>query len=486
MRMKKWRNTIFVLTLLGAIAVAVLLGMRLYTVQLAPELFQESSRPLSNPDRGFYRMQGFQLREEPQDWQEKVDALLHSSADQTLLLIQIDLHVFRTSPLSAAALENVDALLGSLTGHGKRLILRFLYDWYGNADFWEPNTLEQIAGHMQQLQPILQKYDKDIFLMQGLFTGNWGEMNGTAYSSPEQMRQLASQLQEAAGAHCFFAVRTPAQWRTIAQKTDPFPFSQTRIGLFNDGMLGSALDYGTYAPDTDAVLPPEAPWPKAAELSFQEELCRYVPNGGEVILDNPCNDLEAAIRDLRTMHVTYLNWEYDRSVLEKWERTEVEEPGCFAGVNGLEYMEQHLGYRIHIDSAALRYNFLTNRLQLGVLLKNTGFAPIYSDKHLTLTLRGEQECLVLDIPQDIRSLVGGNDLQPHFFGVNIPASHLRETEYDVHFDIWDPITQQRIALANDQEPGENGCRIGHIRFSRAPWWDWIQQKCDFHPGDESL
>ena len=47
---------------------------------------------------------------------------------------------------------------------------------------------------MEQLGPVLCEAEKDIFVIQGLFTGNWGEMNGTRYSSSEDMRLLAERL----------------------------------------------------------------------------------------------------------------------------------------------------------------------------------------------------------------------------------------------------------------------------------------------------
>ena len=46
-------------------------------------------------------------------------------------------------------------------------------------------------------------------------------------------------------------------------------------------------------------------------LIFQEKLCQYVPNGGEVTVDNEYNDLDNAITDLSQMHVSYLNSEHD-------------------------------------------------------------------------------------------------------------------------------------------------------------------------------
>ena len=45
-----------------------------------------------------------------------------------------------------------------------------------------------------------------------------------------------------------------------------------------------------------------------------------MPNGGEVVLDNPLNDFSQAVEALRCMHVSYLNAEHDLNVLRKWNR----------------------------------------------------------------------------------------------------------------------------------------------------------------------
>ncbi len=76
---------------------------------------------------------------------------------------------------------------------------------------------------------------------------------------------------------------------------------------FNDGMLGSVSDYGTYSDNTRQDAGDFSAWTREEELAFQDVLCSSVPSGGEVIVDNPYNDLENAIADLKTMHVSYLN-----------------------------------------------------------------------------------------------------------------------------------------------------------------------------------
>ena len=124
----------------------------------------------------------------------------------------------------------------------------------------------------------------------------------------------------------YLAVRTPGQLRGILRNRNPLSSTeadngtlQSRLSLFNDGMLGSVYDLGTYDDtplQSDSRLEEEGT--RSEELLFQYKLCQYVPNGGEVTVDNEYNDLDNAITDLSQMHVSYLNSEHDAAVLNKW------------------------------------------------------------------------------------------------------------------------------------------------------------------------
>lgn len=83
-------------------------------------------------------------------------------------------------------------------------------------------------------------------------------------------------------------------------------------------MLGTANDTGTYGDTPASADAYRSAWVREDELDFQNRLCNFVPNGGEVILDNPFNDLAHALSDLSRMHVSYLNSEHDPAVLDKW------------------------------------------------------------------------------------------------------------------------------------------------------------------------
>ena len=68
------------------------------------------------------------------------------------------------------------------------------------------------------------------------------------------MRELAARLADVSDASTFLSVRTPAQWRKITGEAAPDGWTENplakRLGLFNDGMLGSVSDYGTYSDNT--------------------------------------------------------------------------------------------------------------------------------------------------------------------------------------------------------------------------------------------
>ena len=54
--------------------------------------------------------------------------------------------------------------------------------------------------------------------MQGIFVGNWGEMNNTTHIGNGEMETLIQKLDNVIDPSIFLSVRTPAQWRTIVSE----------------------------------------------------------------------------------------------------------------------------------------------------------------------------------------------------------------------------------------------------------------------------
>lgn len=435
--------------------------------------FTESSRELQNPNRGFYHLYSFQITDEEQDYPGLIAERYQHDTDTKLTLVQICLKSYRQNAITREGLANIEALFDALGTLDKQLIVRFTYDGEGQNERYEPESLDIILTHMEQLSHILQEYSKEIFSLQGLFIGNWGEMNGTQYNSDEDLRILAQKLERVTDSSTYLAVRMPSQWRSIMQvrswQTEDTPADSLagRLGLFNDGMLGNESDYGTYETekdkDADTVLFPRMK--REEELEFQDGLCRKVPNGGEVINDNCYNDFRNAVKDFNVMHVTYLNQDYDREVMDKWAHTVITKDGCFNGMDGLSYIERHLGYRLVLVDSSLSYRSEGDILTAGVTLKNVGFAPLYKETKVRMILYDETNDQVLFYPidQDLQSLAGGNEAEDTLtISADIPFRDLTEKEYGVYFSIVDEDTGELILLANEEDEEQYGYRIGTV------------------------
>ena len=443
------------------------MGRRHWLVTAQPGTFTPSARALHDPDRGFYRIQGFRITDDRADFHGSVAAGAASDPETALSLVEINLADYVKGPISEQGLENTESLFKELESTGRRFIIRFVYDWDGRYPEVEPRDVSIIAGHMGQLREVLQRHAGCIFTLQGLFFGNWGEMNGSRYTTAAHMRTLAEALAEAAPQGVWLAVRTPLQWRMItgaAAGADWMPEAGSlaaRIGLFNDGMLGSEQDYGTYGSQTpaDGLL---TAWTREDELAFQNRLCRFVPNGGEVIVDNRWNDFDTAAESLARMHVTYLNRGYDTAVLEKWAAATVHSEDCFDGMDGLTWMERHLGYRLRIGEARADYSLLRDTLTVKVRLHNDGFAPVYADTVCTVSLTdlSGRVLAACEMPQELRTLSGGETLD---LQCELPVSTLEAGEYRLYFSAVRRMDGVRLEMANEENQENAGSLLATVQ-----------------------
>ena len=468
----KKKKKIFIIAAILSAAAVLFLKSIYVRVETESFPFTESARKLSNPDRGFYHLYTFLITDEQEDYGKLIKTIVHDDADTEIMMVKICIQSYREGEISEKGLKNIKSLFDALKTLDKRIILRFVYDDEGKGEQNEPESLDIILRHMKQVESVLMEHSGQIFILQGLFTGNWGEMNGTRYGTAGDMERLAKQLERVTDESVYLAVRTPAQWRGIVQSDNPGEeilsgsHLAARLSLFNDGLLGNRSDYGTYKTDDSSGSDVLGRRSREEELDFQRELCRYVPNGGEVINDNPYNDFENAVKGLSERHITYLNKDYDQTVLKKWEKEKVTEEGCFNGMDGGTYIDRHLGYRLLIADADLEYSRKKRCVSVEVLLKNVGFAPLYEKPRINLVLYNEKkgEILSKEMSCDIRNLVGGEDAQMcQTAYAEVPAGELSKSDYTVYLSIEHQDTGRHILLANEQDEEEYGYRIGTIK-----------------------
>lgn len=344
---------------------------------LKPSCPPESSVRLINPERGFFAIIRAELTLQAQDMTKLAEAVFTPERDD-LLLCEISLRRFADCGISAEGLRQVRELLSALKARNGSLILRFLYDWDGKGMAAEPRSLDLILEHIRQLGSIVSEHSNGIFLHQGLFTGSWGEMHGTRYSSPDDMAKLYLAQREAFGPDLLLCVRTIGQLRHL----EKLPCLGRSIGLYNDGMMGSATDLGSYASDGYQADREEA-------LLLQSRICLSAPNGGEAVYNPRYSDFREALKTLRKMRVSYLNRYHDTRVLEAWAKTRISAPGIWYGMDGLSYIERHLGYRYVISDVSMSKSLLQKTLRVRLTLSNIGFAPPYHKLYPKLTLRKE-------------------------------------------------------------------------------------------------
>ena len=518
-----------VLVLAGAIA--ILIYPRLLFVDYLSYQYQESADALDNPYIGWYTIQGYLLSEDasfslPQQPDATEDTKKAEELRRGLSLIEINLKNYAECDLTASALSQVDSILSAWSKTGNQLILRFLYDWDGQNLQSEPKELSQILKHMEQVGPIINSYASSVYLIQGIFVGNWGEMNNTVHMGDGQMQTLIEKLADVTDPSIFLSVRTPAQLRSIVKNQignliqNWIPVDKTlafngtppsRLGLYNDGMLGSANDTGTYGDKKAPEIKTSSndtnyndmslnsgdtnysdAWIREDELAFQNELCQYVPNGGEVIIDNEYNDFDHAIRDLAMMHVSYLNSAYDATVLDKWKASvyhadnvsqsnlvtdtnitnteysnSVNVSDAFDGMNGYDYIERHLGYRYVLRDSKLKFHPLfDDSAVLTVDVENVGFANCYRplDATVAVVSNATGKCVSsVNVDTDPRFWNSGEKTS---FTVPIDVRGLeKEATYTIYLSCADMTLGRTILFGKEQELTEYGYEVGEVTVS---------------------
>lgn len=474
--MKKFCIRIGLLILMMGLAIAVCCWLRGHAeLRTRTVEFTESTKELNNPERGFYHIYGFRINEYG-DYEQQVKEKIDNDEDIRLCMVQINLQDYSNGDISETGLKHIEELFCALEKIDKKYIVRFLYDWNGENMLYEPKSIDIILRHMEQIGPIIDKYQHKIYTMQGVFTGNCGEMNTTRYSSQEDLNILIEQLISHTKDTIYLSVRTPSQWRMSLEAeelTDLEAVDGLRVGLFNDAIMGNEGDYGTYWTGGSCQGKLYGMRDRASELEFQSELCRYVPNGGEVIVENHLNDFENAKDTLRKMRISYLNIDYDKNVLEKWAESKVVDQGIYNGMNGLDYIERHMGYRFLIDEAKMDYDIIKDELSIDITLKNVGFAPIYHDKKLILTVCDKEGNIVhcSEYEQDIRTLYGGTDMNDELELIQrISVFGWDSEKYEIYFRIQDEKSKEIIQLANEQTLETYGYKIGTVTGGMKGWY----------------
>lgn len=231
----------FLIFLFGLLILVLVLRCMRNPSLLPLKNFLKVTKSQKIPYQGYYHIIGYTLND--------TDEAIASHADtysDSLVLLEINLKNYKNTDISEHALSQLEQIFKDWSNTDTQILLRFLYDLDGIAKATEPDSLSTILTHIDQVSDIVNRYSDSVYLMQGIFIGNWGEMHGSEFMDDTSVHTLINHLNESIDSSIYLSVRTPAHWRMITNLYDvpkKFPAFQAngnliaRLGLYNDGML---------------------------------------------------------------------------------------------------------------------------------------------------------------------------------------------------------------------------------------------------------
>lgn len=358
----------------------------------------ETLETFNNPERGFYKTFGFTFKPEGNN-PPSVNALKGNLIHLRLNLGQFSASVNGVEDLDLTEdmLNTFDTILKTIKNNGGTTIIRFAYDNFNGVKDLEP-SLEMILRHIEALSPVFYENKDVISYIELGFFGPWGEMHSSSICNTQNVSLAIDAMLKSAPEEIKIGVRTPnyyAAWRKISRSELGEDITEKgedayRIGLYNDGYLGSESDLGTFAN-------------REIETSWLYNQARHTLYGGEVVANfgkEAINTTDYISKEGFITHTTYLNSEWNTSVINAWkEQIYNGEDILYQGETGYTYISNHLGYRFVVRSSVIKDTKVNKTLELNLQIENVGFANLINSKKLTIILENEDQ--VFELQTDI-------------------------------------------------------------------------------------
>lgn len=272
--------------------------------------------------------------------------------------------------------------------NGCTMALRFRYDANGKTNP-EPASFEQVLHHIDQIKEsgILEEYKDILMYVESGFVGAWGEQHSGKYTSTEYKAQLLDAMLDAVPDDIPVTVRTAnifSKWAGIEHSAIDTWVSEpgskaARVGMYNDGYMGSDSDLGTYNNREK-----ETTWlgnqtvatyyggEFSGNLDWAKKYDTYLP--------------ENAIPEMYKTHLSYINSNIynlykDYTFGSEYDVENVDN-SAYYGQTVFKFIRDHLGYRFVLRDSDLSAEVTQGGvLDLDFSVENTGFAnPIRPQK----------------------------------------------------------------------------------------------------------
>lgn len=403
--------------------------------------FTESTQKLNNPDRGYY----IQIDT------EKHQKMANLAEDVRLVLLAFDVEAFTETKISEEKIRELEDALIFAKEHHISVVFRAAYGFH--EDGIEPMNMELMKTHIAQISEILNKYKDNVLVIQAGMLGEYGEWHTSKYLEGDENAQRKSRVFILKSWETYLddSIKVAVRRQRFVREAMEEGVLKGRLGIHNDALLSTESDMGTYD-DTNMDRSLELEW-------TQENLKRQI-NGGEMPTLGKKNQPKNAHQEFKMLHLSYLNLEYNKKIIDNWLLTEMND------TNAKEYIERHLGYRLYISELEMYEKYYENQIRkkgltIMVTFRNTGYASLPSKYKMYVIVSSQEKEYYQEIKcEDIYNISNGETTKMRMT-ILLPEEFMEKSE---EMTVGIKFAQNKmeteaincIQLANKEGPYRNG------------------------------
>lgn len=386
---------------------------------------------LENFDRGFYTPQVLHLKPSGSKPIEKPwSRLLHLRAEISEFSSNAWLSIDTTGgkrdtvrgvsqDLTEDALNVLQQTFDNIRANKGFVIVRICYDpWYNGRSNVTPEH-KWVLRHVEQLAPVLSKNTDVIVALEMGMHGAYGEMHSDTSITYDRVAEATNLMLRNTPPELKILTRTGNYSAKVLGfdnwgvdfRIDGEKFAEIakakgdtmyRVGMFNDGYLGTQYDYGTWGADCATSICREE------GVAWLEKYGINTPYGGEALTTaggyEVINTPEFLSYEGFRTHTSYLNVQWNNNLIDGWKKSQFEgkdfeyDGSKIDSLTGFKYVNDHLGYRF-----VLRESWLSDTvgadgiLRAKLRIQNVGFGNLTWNAPVKLAVLDDQEGSVLDV-----------------------------------------------------------------------------------------
>lgn len=322
--------------------------------------------------------------------------------------------------------------------NGSTVAVRFRYDENGK-DNPEPNSFDQVLKHISQIKQsgVFEDYKDILMFVESGFVGKYGEQHGGKYTSVDYKAQLLAAMLDCVPSPVPVTVRTPdifaryvgIERKQLAEYKAEAGSDAARVGLYNDGYMGSDSDLGTYANRkietewlSNQTLTSYFGGEFSGNLDFAKKYDTYLP--------------ENCIPEMYKTHLSYINGNifqlYKDYKFDKKYDVEGYDNSAYYGQTVFQFIRDHLGYRFVLNESTFPKSVAQgDNLKFKFSVTNNGFANPVKKQKCEIILEKDGKFITCEAALDPTKWYSGST-QTNELNLKLPG-FLDAGEWKVYF-----------------------------------------------------